>query len=63
MTTQCSMVAVSIRETCREFVRMYVNEDTVDMGAEGRKALETLFGKAVERNIIDAMPVLDIIQV
>lgn len=51
------------RETCREFVRMYVNEDTVDMGTEGRKALETLFEKAVERKIIDAMPVLDIIQV
>jgi len=51
------------RETCREFVRMYVNEDTVDMGDEGRKALETLFGKAVERKIITSMPVLDIIQV
>ena len=31
------------RETCRKFVRMYVNDDTVDMGDDGRRALETLY--------------------
>jgi len=51
------------RDTCREFVRMYVNEDTVDMGDEGRRALETLYSKAVERGILDKIPTLDIIQV
>ncbi len=50
------------REDGRRFVRMYVNKDTVDMGAEGRAALETLFSMAAERGIIDQMPALDIIQ-
>jgi 1,4-dihydroxy-6-naphthoate synthase len=49
------------RDTCRSFVRMYVNDDTVNMGDEGKLALETLFGRATERGIIDHMPALDII--
>ena len=49
------------RETGRRFVRMYVNEDTVDFGEEGRKALETLFTLAAQKNIIKAPPPLDII--
>ena len=36
------------RDTCRDFVRMYVNDDTVNMKAEGKKALETLFARAAE---------------
>jgi 1,4-dihydroxy-6-naphthoate synthase len=51
------------RDTCRDFVRMYVNEDTVDMGEEGRRALETLFARAVDRGILPQAPPLDIIQV
>ncbi len=51
------------RETCRRFVRMYVNEDTVDMGDDGRRALETLYGKASEAGLIEEVPPLDIIQV
>jgi len=51
------------RDTCRDFVRMYVNEDTVDMGDEGRRALETLFERAVEKGLLDRIPPLDIIQV
>jgi 1,4-dihydroxy-6-naphthoate synthase len=51
------------RDTCRDFVRMYVNEDTVDMGDEGRRALETLYGRADERGLIAGIPPLDIIQV
>ena len=49
------------RETGRRFVRMYVNEDTVDFGIEGRRALETLYRLAAEKGIIDEAPALDII--
>lgn len=49
------------KETCRRFVRMYVNEDTMDLGDEGQKALETLFGKAKDKGIIDTLPPLDMI--
>lgn len=51
------------RDTCRDFVRMYVNDDTVDMGEDGRRALETLYTKAVDAGILGAVPPLDIIQV
>jgi 1,4-dihydroxy-6-naphthoate synthase len=51
------------RETCRQFVRMYVNEDTVDMGSDGRRALETLYQKAVARGLLDHAPELDILWV
>ncbi|MBT4125541.1 MAG: ABC transporter substrate-binding protein [Chloroflexi bacterium] len=46
----------------KKFVRMYVNEDTVDMGQEGRSALEKLFSMAVERGVLAELPELDIIQ-
>ncbi|MDH3216545.1 MAG: ABC transporter substrate-binding protein [Candidatus Krumholzibacteria bacterium] len=49
------------RETCRQFVRMYVNEDTVNMGAEGKQALDRLYTLASERGIIESSPALDII--
>ncbi|MBI4282335.1 MAG: ABC transporter substrate-binding protein [Chloroflexi bacterium] len=49
------------KETCRRFVRMYVNQDTLDMGDEGQKALETLFRMAKERGIITALPPIDLI--
>jgi 5,8-dihydroxy-2-naphthoate synthase len=51
------------RETCRQFVRMYVNEDTVDMGDEGHKALETLYARAARRGLLDKAPDLDILWV
>jgi len=51
------------RETCRRFVRMYVNDDTVDMGDDGRRALQTLFSRASEMDLIAKVPPLDIIQV
>ena len=50
------------REDARRFVSMYVNDDTVDMGDDGRRALETLFGMAAERGIIAEAPRLDIAQ-
>ncbi|MCI0808905.1 MAG: ABC transporter substrate-binding protein [Chloroflexi bacterium] len=46
----------------KKFVRMYVNDDTVDMGQEGRDALEKLFSMAVERGILSDLPELDILQ-
>lgn len=51
------------REVCRKFVRMYVNGDTVDMGDEGRQALETLYSRAVQRGLLKALPNLDILWV
>jgi len=44
------------RETCRRFVRMYVNDDTVNMGSEGKKALELLYERASDRGILPALP-------
>ena len=50
------------REDGRRFVRMYVNSDTLDMGEEGRAALQKLFGMAVDRGIIEEVPRLDVLQ-
>lgn len=50
------------RDTCRRFVRMYVNEDTINMGEEGRVALQTLYHRAHERGLIASVPPLDIIE-
>ena len=50
------------REDGRKFVRMYVNQDTVDLGDEGVEALDTLFGLAAARGIIDDVPELDFVQ-
>jgi 1,4-dihydroxy-6-naphthoate synthase len=49
------------RETCTRFVLMYVNDYTVTLGAEGRAALERLFGEAHRRGLIPAVPPLDAI--
>ena len=48
-------------ELSRRFVGMYVNEDTLQMGQEGRRALETLYRRAHERGLIEAVPPLDIV--
>ena len=39
-----------------KFVKMYVNERTIDMGEEGKQALELLFSKAFERKLIPQRP-------
>ena len=49
------------RDTCRRFVRMYVNDDTMSMGEEGRRALQVLYRKAHERGLIPAVPPMDIV--
>ncbi len=47
------------RETCRRFVRMYVNDYTVTLGEEGRRALEFLFQKAHAKELIPEIPPID----
>ena len=39
-----------------KFVKMYVNELTIDMGERGRKALALLYKLGAERNAIPAVP-------
>ena len=39
------------RETARRFVRMYVNEDTLDLGDDGLRALEELFARGSARGL------------
>jgi 1,4-dihydroxy-6-naphthoate synthase len=45
--------------TCTRFVHMYVNDYTVTLGEEGRRALETLYRRAVEAELLAVMPPLD----
>jgi 1,4-dihydroxy-6-naphthoate synthase len=47
------------RETCRRFVRMYVNDYTLSLGEEGRRALELLFAKAHAKGLISKIPPVD----
>ncbi len=41
----------------RRFVRMYVNDDTLSLPPEGRRALERLYARAAEIGLLDAPPV------
>lgn len=45
----------------RQFVRMYVNDLTLDMGEIGRRALATLYARAVASGAIDRAPQLEIV--
>lgn len=47
------------RETCRRFVLMYVNDYTLTLGEEGRQALETLYRRAVDADLLSAVPPID----
>jgi 1,4-dihydroxy-6-naphthoate synthase len=42
------------RETIARFVKMYVNELTLDIGISGRCAIEKMFSMAKEKKIIGA---------
>jgi 1,4-dihydroxy-6-naphthoate synthase len=44
-----------------KFVHMYVNPLTLDMGDTGRRALDTLYRRAVEMGAIEKAPALEII--
>ena len=45
--------------TCSQFVQMYVNDYTVTLGEEGRRALETLYRRAVDKGLLAAVPPID----
>lgn len=47
--------------TSARFVRMYVNEDTLDFGSEGRRALETLFERAGKLGLAESIGDIEII--
>jgi 1,4-dihydroxy-6-naphthoate synthase len=47
--------------TSARFVRMYVNEDTLDFGREGRRALETLYEQAGRLGLAEPVRDLEII--
>jgi 1,4-dihydroxy-6-naphthoate synthase len=49
------------REVGRKFVRMYVNDDTIDMGEPGVAALKHLYGRAVERGFLKSIPPLELV--
>ncbi|HTM58708.1 MAG TPA: MqnA/MqnD/SBP family protein [Candidatus Udaeobacter sp.] len=49
------------RDRGRRFVRMYVNDLTLDMGDLGRRALELLYTRARKIGVIDDVPTLDVI--
>jgi 1,4-dihydroxy-6-naphthoate synthase len=42
------------KQTITEFVKMYVNNLTLDMGHDGKKAIEKMFEMARERNIMES---------
>jgi 1,4-dihydroxy-6-naphthoate synthase len=48
-------------ERARTFVKMYVNEYTLDLGDEGRRALETLFVRAAAAGLIEPVPPIDLV--
>jgi predicted solute-binding protein len=41
---------------------MYVNDDTVSLGEEGRLALEALYARSAARGLIEKAPPLDIVK-
>ena len=43
-----------------KFVKMYVSELTIDMGEQGKKALELLFRKGFEKGLIPKVPEIDL---
>jgi 1,4-dihydroxy-6-naphthoate synthase len=43
-----------------KFVKMYVSELTIDMGIQGKKALELLFQKGFEKGLIPKVPEIDL---
>src|SRR5262249_51626240 len=49
------------RSRGRRFVRMYVNDLTLDMGDLGRRALERLYSLAERAGVLSAPPRLDVI--
>ena len=49
------------RELGRKFVGMYVNEDTLDLGDEGERALREMYDRAAAQNLIPTRPTVEIV--
>lgn len=49
------------KETITRFVKMYVNDLTLDMGPQGRKAIERMFEMAREKKLIDRDVRVDVV--
>ncbi len=49
------------KDLIKKFVQMYVNEDTMDMGEEGLKALQELYRRAYASGLLSSIPQLDIL--
>jgi len=49
-------------ERTRRFVRMYVNDLTLDMGEEGRRALDTLFRRAAGAELIEPVDEIEVVR-
>lgn len=49
------------RPALEVYVDRYVDAATLDMGDSGRRAIECLFGLAVEHGLLDAAPALDLL--
>lgn len=52
----------TVGETLKQFVRMYVNEDTQSLKPESRRALKRLFENGVRRGLFKAVPKIEVIQ-
>lgn len=50
------------RKTADQFIRMYVNEDTLEMPEDVERGLGRLYEMAVERSLLPAVPRLDIVR-
>lgn len=48
-------------DTGRKFVRMYVNDYTLDMGQKGERALKLLFDKAAKKGILKTKPEVELV--
>ena len=42
------------KETITKFVKMYVNRLTIDMGRDGKSAIEKMFEMAKEQKMLDS---------
>jgi 1,4-dihydroxy-6-naphthoate synthase len=45
-----------------QFVGMYVNQDTLELGEEGERALNLLFEKAYRKKLIAELPRVDVLR-
>jgi 1,4-dihydroxy-6-naphthoate synthase len=49
------------RELGRKFIKMYVNDDTMDLGRQGEEAVRTLYRLGAEHGLLDRQPDLHIV--